>query len=410
MVTATEEFPGIPSTSPSEASASKASTTTLSNGLTVVSETASSTSTISLTFPGAGSSSESSSESGAALANKFLSFKSGSGLSSAVILRNLENDGASTFTAVDKSSATVGYTASKEKALRLIPLLATTSSFEKWDVKDVQKSASIASEVAASDALSALSDSVFAASYGDQSAFGKSLYGSSATAAGIESFRTKAYVLNGAVLAATGIEDHESFVKAVEMGFSESAVGDTPASAVDSTFIGGESRIYSPSVGAAHITLAFQGPKGSKPLMDIIEHCINLSSSDAVSGYTSPSTGLVGLYTSSLDGSSATDELCTVATSIPSAEIVARAKALAKSAALFSVDGADSKTLASAMAGSVLELGSVGYADVAAAYDGVTVDQVQAAFTAMGSSVPSMASVGDLSTVPYQGSIAGRFS
>ncbi len=62
------------------------------------------------------------------------------------------------------------------------------------------------------------------------------------------------------------------------------------------------------------------------------------------------------------------------------------------------------------MASSVLESGSFGYAELAAAYDGVSVDQVQAAFTAMGSSAPSMAAVGDLSSVPYHGSIVGRFS
>jgi len=409
MVTTSEEFPGLPATSPSGASASKASVTTLSNGLTVVSETAAATSTISLTFPGAGSSSESSSESGAALANKYLSFKSGAGLSSALILRTLENDGATPFTAVDKSSATVGYTASKDKALRLLPLLATPSSFEKWDVVQVKKSAALESDASASDVLSTLSDSIFAASYGAYTPFGKSLYGSSATSAGIESFRTKAYVLNGAVLAATGIDDHESFVKAVEEGLSEAAVGDAPAPSADSAFIGSESRIYSPSIGAAHITLAFQGPKGSKALLDIIEQCINLSS-EAVSGYTSPATGLVGVYTSSTEGSSATDELCSVVTSVPSADIVTRAKALAKSAALLGVDGADSKTLAGAMASTVLESGSFGYAEVAAAYDSVSVDQVQAAFTAMGASTPSMAAVGDLSSVPYQGSIVGRFS
>ena len=80
--------------------------------------------------------------------NKFLSFKSGSGLSSAVILRNLEDDGATPFAEVGRDSATVGFTAAREKAVRLIPLLATVSAFEKWDVRDAKKFAAIEVEEA----------------------------------------------------------------------------------------------------------------------------------------------------------------------------------------------------------------------------------------------------------------------
>ena len=121
---------------PTPSEASSASVTTLSNGLTIVTETASSTSTVSLTFPNAGSSSETVSEKGAALANKCMAFKSGSGISSALILRTLEDDGASPFASVNRHSATVGFTSCPEKAEHLLPLLATTCSYEKWDVKE----------------------------------------------------------------------------------------------------------------------------------------------------------------------------------------------------------------------------------------------------------------------------------
>ncbi len=128
---------------PTASEASSASVTTLSNGLTIVTETASSTSTVSLTFPNAGSSSETVSEKGAALANKCMAFKSGSGISSAVILRTLENDGATPFASVNRHSATVGFTACPEKAEHLLPLLATTCSYEKWDMKDAIATAKI---------------------------------------------------------------------------------------------------------------------------------------------------------------------------------------------------------------------------------------------------------------------------
>jgi hypothetical protein len=410
MVTPTEEFPGIPATSPSAATASSATVTTLSNGLTVVSETASSTSTISLTYPNAGSSSESLSESGAALVNKFLAFQSGSGLSSAVIIRNLENAGATTFTDVNKTSATVGYTASKDQAIRLVPLLATTCEFAKWDVRDAQALAKRAAEDASSDAGAVISDSIFAAAFGAQSPLGKSVYGSAGSSSvGIQSFRSKTYGLNGAVLAATGIEDHDAFVKAVESGLSESYVGDAPVSAPSSPFLGGETRVAAAGSDLAHVALAFEA-KGSSPLLNIVQKCIELSG-EGVSSYSSAKTGLLGLYASSADGAAVADQLCSIMTSAPSADLIARAKNLAKGDALFSIDGGnDSLSLAGAMTDSVLESGSFGYSDVSAAYDAVSVDQVQALFTSLGGSTPALAAVGNLTSVPYHGSIATRFA
>jgi predicted Zn-dependent peptidase len=96
-----------------------------------------------LTFPHAGSSSELASESGAALANKFMAFKSGSGLSSAVILRNLENYGATPFASADREGAVIGFTAATDNAMHLLPLLATTCTYEKWDVKGALDTAAV---------------------------------------------------------------------------------------------------------------------------------------------------------------------------------------------------------------------------------------------------------------------------
>jgi len=112
--------------------------TTLPYGLTVVTESASLTSTVALTFPTAGSSNEGPAEAGAAIANRYLSFKSGSGLSSALIIRNLEDVGASLFSSAGRRGATVGFTAARENAAFVAPLLAASCSFEKWEVKEAQ--------------------------------------------------------------------------------------------------------------------------------------------------------------------------------------------------------------------------------------------------------------------------------
>lgn len=401
-----EEFPGIPTTLPESASASTASVTTLPNGLTVVSETGASSSNIALTFPNAGSSCESATESGAALANKFMSFKSGSGLSSAVILRNLENDGATPYTTASRTGATVGFTASKDKVIRLLPLLATTCTFEKWDVRDAQKSVKFDCDEASTSAPTVLTESIYTAAYGAQSPMGKTYYSSSATGTAIQSFRERTYVLNGAVLAATGIDDHESFVEAVETGFSESSVGTASTSPSIGEFVGGETRIHAPSTGFTHLSLAFEGPKSSA-LGSVIKQCIDLSS-EGLSGFGG--SGLLGVYSGCKpsDATSVMDALVSSITTMPSSEIFEKAKALAKAEAMFALEGG-STTLVNAMTTSVLEVGSFSSSDVAAAYDSITFETVTSTFEKMASSNPALAAVGDLSNAPYQGTIAVKF-
>ena len=142
----------IPSTTPAPKKGSVSSVTTLPSGLTVVTENASLTSTVALTFPTAGSSNEGPAEAGAAIANRYLAFKSGSGLSSALITRNLEDVGASLFSSAGRRGATVGFTAAREHAAYVTPLLATSCSFEKWEVKEAQALAATEAKGATSNA------------------------------------------------------------------------------------------------------------------------------------------------------------------------------------------------------------------------------------------------------------------
>ncbi len=272
-------------------------------------------------------------------------------------------------------------------------------------MREAQASAKAEAAAAESSAQTVLSESVYSAAYGAQSGMGKSYYSASATKSAIQSFRERTYVLNGAVLSATGIEDHESFVKAVEVGFSESVVGEAAASA-SSPFLGGETRVHAPSTGFAHLALAFEGPKSSA-LANVIKQCISLSS-EGVEGFAD--TGIVGVYGGAApsDAAATVDALIASITTAPVAELVERAKGLAKAEAIFALDG-DSKAVAEAMTSSVMESGAFSSAGVAAAYDAITVADVTAAFQSMAKSNPAMAAVGDLSSTPYQGSISGKF-
>ena len=92
-----------------------------------------------MTYPKAGSASESIDEAGAALINKCMAFQSGSGLSTTLVNRTIENEGATPFAKADRTGSTLGYTVERDNALGLVPLLALDCTYEKWDIRDAKK-------------------------------------------------------------------------------------------------------------------------------------------------------------------------------------------------------------------------------------------------------------------------------
>ena len=234
---------------------------------------------------------------------------------------------------------------------------------------------------------------------------GRSYYTPGASRSSIMSFRERAYTLNGAVLAATGVSDHESFVRMVEEEFPESAPGGSAEASVKSEYMGGENRVSAPSTGYAHVALAFEGPT-SAPVMNVLKHCLNMSGASA---FAVP--GVMGVYGGSApsDASATVDALSKVLTTAPSADVVAKAKAVAKAEALSALD-AGSKSLADAMTASILDSCGFSAKSLAESYDGVSADDVTKAYSAMLKSKLSLAAVGDISDVPYHATIATRFS
>lgn len=403
VLTAAEEFPGVPTTSPAPKAASTSSITTLPSGLTIVTEDASLTTTVSLTYPNAGSSNEFPSEAGASIANRYLSFKSGSGLSSALILRNLEDVGASVFSSAGRRGATVGYTALRENAAFVAPLLVAECSFEKWDVKEAQELAAVEVGEAADNAQVALTDQIYAAAYGAQSSMGRSYYTAGASAPSIRSFRSRAYSLNGAVLAATGVSDHEAFVRMVEEEYPSGGDGAAEATEkVETAYLGGEGRVSAPSTGYAHVALAFEGPT-SAPLSNVLKRVLGTNA------FAAP--GLVGVYGGSApaDAAATIDALSKAVGTPPSADAVEVAKAAAKAEAMAALAGG-SEGLADAMTASVLDSCGFSAAALAESYDSITAEDVSEAAGAMLKSKMSLAAVGDISSVPYHATIASRFS
>jgi predicted Zn-dependent peptidase len=345
-------------------------------------------------------------EQGAAFANKCMSFKSGSGISTLLITRTIEDAGGFPFASADRTSACLGYTVTPENASRLVPLLAVDCSFEKWDVRDAKATAEYEAEVASESAQVVLTENLYAAAYGAQSVAGRPFYVPGASTDAVVSFRDRAYGLNGAVLAATGIDDHSTFCMEVSELLADSPAGSAEGPA-PLTYTGGESRLAA-AAGYAHVALAFKGPESSA-VSNVVKHLLTIAGAEAgVSGFTA--AGIVGVYAGSPAAGGIVDSMCAALTGAVSADAVKRAKGLAKAEALFALDGG-SASLADAMTASILESGAFsGPAEVAKAYDAVTDAQVKDALAGMLKSTPSLAAVGDISAVPYLSSVASRFS
>ncbi len=251
-----------------------------------------------------------------------------------------------------------------------------------------------------------LTDQIYAAAYGAQSSMGRSYYTAGASRSSIVSFRERTYTLNGAVLAATGVANHEAFVRIVEeeFAFPSSSPEAAAAAAVTSAYIGGEARLSAPSTGYTHVALAFEGPK-SAPLMNVLKHCLCMSGASA---FAAP--GIMGVYGGSAPGDALAtlDGLTKTVGAPPSDTVVARAKAVAKAEALRALD-AGSKSLADTMTASILDSCGFSAKALADSYDGVSTADVTKAYSAMLKSKLSLAAVGDISNVPYHATIASRF-
>lgn len=398
-------FSSLPSLSPQPAQATSVSVSTLPNGVTVVTEGSCVNSTVTLTYPKAGSANETLDEQGAALLNKFMSFKSGSGISTIVINRAIEDAGGIPRITVDRTKATLGYTVTRENAARLIPLLAVDCSFEKWDFRDAMAVAQIEVEVAGESAEICLTENLYAAAYGPQSPGGRSFYFTKIDADTVAGFRARAYGLNGAVLTATGVKDHSAFCTEVSELLSSCQPGNTtpPASL---TYMGGESRVFSPC-GYTHVALAFKAPE-SLAVGSVVKHLISIAGKESgVSGFSAP--GVVGAYAGGLPGKQMDSIIAALKTPISAAN-VKRAKGLAKAEALFALDGG-SQSLADFMTAAALNeaVSFTSPADLAKTFDAVTDTQVKEAVAGMFKSNPSLAAVGDIGTIPYHATVAPQF-
>jgi len=245
-----------------------------------------------------------------------------------------------------------------------------------------------------------LNEAIYASAFGAQTPMGRPFY-SACSDKSLVSFRASNYVLDGAVLAGTGV-NHEDFTAEAVSILSDLGVASKSPATNESNYLGGESRVAMSTSGYAYVALSMAGPTDSPVLLSVLKHCYALS---GVSAFASP--GLVGVYGSSAAAGAGalTDSLRAAVGATFSSAIIKNAKAAAKAEAIYTVEGG-SKGLADLMSTSVMYTGSFCIQSLGAAYDGISEKDVHDAVAGMKSSGISLAAVGEISGVPYLGSIS----
>jgi len=279
---------------------------------------------------------------------------------------------------------------------------------EKWDIRDAKKLAKYQIGEANKSVEVVLTEQIYMAAYGGSSSMGRAFYSGGASPIEIVSFRERAYGINGAILTATGIQDHAQFCTEVESLLADAPKGDS-TSPPEAEYLGGEARLSAPGTGYAHVALAFEANVPST-VRNILKHCYDLAGRDA--GVSTFETGaMVGAYASApLEGVGALEtNITNTLTTKLTPELIAKAKILAKAEATFVLD-CGSTGLAAAMTSAIMESGSfTDAATVAGSYDSISDSDVMDAASLMLKSNPALAAVGDISMVPYQGTFASRF-
>lgn len=406
-----EEFPWTPGST--AASFGVIETTTLPNGMKVISkETGSATSTVGVAVT-AGSR-FGSSTGGEALLLKHLAFKGTTSRSDIKMARDLEGAGLSAGAAAGREQ--VLYTVAGMSAggalgsvgLEAVAEAVLSPKLVGWNVSEVCKE-SVAVELgsAAKDAQLLLVEKIHAAAFGEDAPLGAPYY-AAADQGSIASYHSCLYTPSNMTLVGCGDLTHASLVDAAVALFPGDAAAAAPAPAPSSPYVGGSASLKAASP-VTHVSLAFPGAAAGSPgyfsalvLAEALQAIAGPSCSAFSLSYAD--TGLVGLY--GCAPPSAAGALCedmaaalNASASLDDARLAA-AKMAVKTQLLVAAE--DSASLAPGLA-------SVGAAADGSGVDAVTAAGVKAFAAAMLKAAPAMATVGPAAAVPSYGAVAKMF-
>ena len=446
-----EEFPNVPVAEGTPQTPGDAQTTTLANGLRVVSrETHGAGSTLNL-FVDAGSSREDDmTTAGASHFLQHLAFHSTESRSAIRMTRDLEHIGATASGAAAREH--MKYTVSCLRgsvgaAIELLADSACNSTAPVWEVADVRQVVGWDIDEVEGDAQEVLSEMMHAAAYGETTPLGRPLYCPRRALGDVSSdvlgsFMAKHYAAPRFVLSAAGV-DHGELVALAEQHFGALG-GDSGPSQAASPYAGGDSRhrAHSP---LTHVALGFDagglkddllastgvlqmvlggggsfspgGPgRGIQSRLSAAMASGNLEGADSAAAFTSlyGGGGLVGVY-GTADAQSAGNladamgaEVCKLASAAPAEEEVQRAKNQLKASVLMNLETCGG--IADDLGRQMLVNGAVGSpAAVCASIDAVSASSVQQAAQKAVASPVTVAAFGDVSSLPPYNTIAGMF-
>ena len=442
---------GVPASEGESQSMGEIQTTTLSNGMRVVSrETHRAGSVVNL-FVDAGSSREDDmTTAGASHFLQHLAFHSTESRSAIRMTRDLEHIGASASGTAAREHMKYSVSCLRGDVGSAIELLGDTacnSTAPVWEVPDVQNVVAWDVDEVEGDAQEVLSEMMHAAAYGETAPLGRPLYCprralGTISSDVLNSFTAAHYTAPRFVLSAAGV-DHGELVKLAETHFASLGRDAGPAHE-DSPYIGGDSRLRAHSA-LTHVALAFDagglkddlvastgvlqlvlggggslsagGPgRGVQSRLAQAMASGNLEAADSATAFTSlyGGGGLVGVYGTSNAQSAGSlaeamgAEVCKLAGAAPADDEVQRAKNQLKASVLMNCETSDG--IADDLGRQVLVHGAAETpASICASIDAVSASSVQKAAQKAVASPVTVAAFGDVSAIPPYNALAGKF-
>lgn len=445
------EFPGIPKLQPFSAKPKpKTETTTLPNGLRVVSEeTYRASSSLGL-FVDAGSRYETDANNGISHLLEHMAFKTTQNRSSLRVVRDVEDMGGNVGAASAREYMV--FTAdvlrsNLDKATELVAETALKPKFTQWDIDDQRKIIRYELEEMEKNAQAMVTEMIFQAAYTDSSPLGRPLYMPRRNIDKIGSeelfaFTNEHFHVNRMILAAAGVE-HAELVELAKKYFGSAKTGNAAKAVPTTKYVGGEQRLRAESpqtqvaicfdvggwktdnllaVCVLHMMLGggssfSPGGPGKGMYSRLYTNLLNqhhwIESATAFNSLHND-VGLLGIYGTCApkDAGKLVDvmasELIDIAGKVPTEEETMRAKNQLKSSIVMNLD--TTQILMEDIGRQFLVYGKrEDPMSLCARIDKVTPQEVQKAAAAAISTPLTLAAFGDVSAVPSYDTISRRF-
>ena len=444
-------YPGIPKLMPlSEKPKPKTESTTLPNGLRVVSEeTYRASSSVGL-FVDAGSRFETDANNGISHLLEHMAFKTTQNRSHQRVVRDVEDMGGNVGAAAAREYmvyTTDVLRTNLDKELELCAETVLKPKFVPWDIEEQRKIIRYELEEMETNAQAMVSEMIFQAAYTDSSPLGRPLYMPKRNIEKIGAeqlfrFCDEHYVANRMILAGAGV-DHAEFVELAKKYFGNARSGAATPAVPPTKYVGGEQRLKAESP-FTQVALSFDvgGWKSEHLLPVCVLHMLLGGGSSFSPGgpgkgmysrlYTNllnqhhwvesatafnsihNEVGVLGVYGTCepKDAGKLVDvlasELIDVASKTPNEQETMRAKNQLKSSIVMNLD--TTQVLMEDIGRQVLVFGKrEDPASLCARIDKVTPQQVQKVAAAMLATPLTFAAFGDLSALPSYDTISKRF-